>query len=76
MRGDLNWLGLSWLGILNASKIEEFVVLLLEELLSELIDSSDSELSSECFNHTLWLNFITSEVVVSNKVLAWLFHSE
>lgn len=73
MGWDLDWLWFSWLGILDSTEIKEFVVLLLVELLSELINTCDSELSSESLNDSLWLNLIASEVVVSNEVLPRLF---
>ena len=76
MGWDLNWLGLSWLRVLNAAKVEELVVLLLVEALSKLINASDSELSAECLNNAFGFNLITSQIVVSNEVLAWLLDCE
>ena len=51
-------------------------ILGLVEVLSELIHTLDSEDSAKRVDDTSWLDFITCEVVVSNKVLAWLLHCE
>lgn len=73
---NLNWLWFSWLGVLNLTKIEELVVFLLIEILGELIDTSDSENSSECFNATFWFEFIAGPIVITDEVLAWLIDCE
>lgn len=73
---DLHGLGLAGLGVLNLTQVKELVVLLLVEVLGELVDSSDSELSAECVDGALGLDLVAGEVVVSNEVLAWLVHCE
>lgn len=72
MGRNLNGLGLTRLGVLDLTEVEKLVVLLLIEVLSELINSSDSELTTEGVDGSLGLNLIASKIVISNEVLAWL----
>jgi hypothetical protein len=71
---DLDGLRLSGFRVLDSSYIEELVVLLSVELVSELIDTCDSEDSTKCFNCTLGLNLIAGQVVITDEVLARLIH--
>lgn len=76
VRRDLDGLGLSRLRELNLSKFKMLAVLRLVEILSELVHSVDSEYSTKCIDDTSWLNFITSQVIISDKVLSWLVDCE
>jgi hypothetical protein len=69
---NLDWLWLTRLRVLNSSEIEELIVLLLIELLSELVNSSDSELATKGIDCSLGFDFITSQIIVSNEILTWL----
>jgi hypothetical protein len=73
---DLDGLRLSWLRILYLTEVEELVVFCLVEVLCELVYSCDSELPSECLDHTAWFDFITGKIIVSDKVLTGLVHCE
>lgn len=73
---DLDGLGLSGLGLLDASDFEVLSLLSLVESLSEFVDSLDSEDSSEGVNDSAGLNLVPCQVVVADEVLAWLVHSE
>ena len=72
----MDWLGFSWLRVLNATKVKELVILLFVEALSKLINASDSELSAESLNNAFGFNLITSQVVISDEVLTWLLDCE
>ena len=76
MRGNLNWLWLPWLRILDSSEVEELIEFLLIELLSELINSCNSELSSEGVDSSLGLNLVAGQVVVTDEVLTGLVDCE
>jgi len=72
---DLKRLGLSGLRVFNFTYFEVLSILLLVVILSELVYSIYSKYSSECINSASWLNFITGQIVISNKVLPWLIQS-
>lgn len=73
---NLKGLRISGFRILNISNFEMLSVLGLIEVLCELVNALDSELSPESINNTTSFYFIASHVVVSNKVLSWLINSE
>jgi hypothetical protein len=74
MRRNLERLRVSWLRVLDLPNLEMFLELCLEVTLSEFIDSIDSEYSSKGIDNSAWFDFIASQVIVANKVLAWLIH--
>jgi len=74
VRRDLKRLGFTRLRVFNASNIKELVVLGFIELMSEFIYSCDSKNSAKSINGSLGFDFITSQVIVSNKVLTRLVY--
>jgi hypothetical protein len=62
--------------VLNATDFKVLAILLLVVGMSEGVNSSYSESSTEGINDTAWLNLITGKVVVTNEVLSWLVHIE
>lgn len=73
---DKERLWLTRLGVFNTTNVEELVVLFFIELACEFIHSCYSEHSAKSINSSLGLNLITSKVVVTNEVLAWLIDCE
>jgi hypothetical protein len=71
---DQQRLWFTWLGELNFSNFEMLLILGFIEILSELINTINTELATECVNDTTWNDLITSKVVVSNEILSRLIN--
>lgn len=73
---NLDGLGFAGFREFNLAHVEVHVVLVLIELLSVLIDTSDTENSAESVDLTARGDFITSQVVVTNHVLSRLVNAK
>jgi hypothetical protein len=76
MRGHLHFHGTARSWLFDVAYWEVSVELLLEVVLSEFINSSDSENSAISNQVSLEVNLVASQISVSDKVLAWLVHLE
>jgi hypothetical protein len=60
--------------LFNLADWEVIAVLALVEVLGEAVDTGDLIVAAEGANASAWVNFIASQVVVTNEVLAWLVY--
>ena len=69
-----NWV--SWFWLFNITKWEMSVMLSEIKILSKFINTLDIEYSTVSNEWPLEFNFITGEISITNKLLAWLVDSK